>query len=133
MGPRVGVGGPYRTLGSAQGQVVAFLVMLDDALERAVGHIGIAGPQQEQGRQDAREPAITVSEGMDLQEHHDEDRDDQHWVERLVAVSRPRSGDQLGHAPRGVERCRRGEHDAEACPRRLPAYIRAPTFVLPSG
>src|SRR5208337_5562125 len=43
----VRLGGPYRTLGSPQRQVVALLVPLDDTLKRAVGHIGIAGPQKE--------------------------------------------------------------------------------------
>lgn len=39
-------------LRAPQGEVVGLLVLLDDALQRAVGHMAVTGTQQEQGGED---------------------------------------------------------------------------------
>ena len=51
---------PVRDVGSdcalslAQGEVIGFLALLDDVFQRAIGHVGITGSQQQQGRQYSR-------------------------------------------------------------------------------
>src|SRR5260370_824136 len=69
------LGRPDRSLGSAQDEIIAVLALLDDALQRAVWHVGITGTQQEQRRQDAGEAAIAVLKKMNFQEDDDEERD----------------------------------------------------------
>ncbi len=57
------------SLGAAQGQVVSLLVLLDDALKRTVGQVGIPRPQQQQGGQYPAEAAVAVLERMNLQKN----------------------------------------------------------------
>lgn len=38
---------------AAEGEVVGFFVLLDDALQRAVGHMAVTGAEQQQGGEDA--------------------------------------------------------------------------------
>ena len=75
-------------------QVVAFLALLDHALQRTVRDVGIAGPQSHQRRQDARESAVAVLERMNFQKHHDEHPDHQQWVKAPFLL---RPGDPFRH------------------------------------
>src|SRR5271166_587533 len=59
----VGIVGADRSLRLPQRQIVAFLALLDDAFQRAVGHVGIARPQQHQRREYPAEPAVAVLNG----------------------------------------------------------------------
>ena len=51
---------------------------------------------------------------MDLENHHDEDRDDQQRMERAILFLRRHPCDQLGHALWRVERRRSFEHHTQA-------------------
>lgn len=73
----VGLRRADRALGLAQREVIGLLAVLDDALQRAVGHIRITGLEQEDCRQDATEAAVAVLERVDFEEHDDEHADDE--------------------------------------------------------
>ncbi|MNT83256.1 hypothetical protein D3C72_2230960 [compost metagenome] len=50
----VGLGAADRSLRAPKRDVIAFLGLLDDAFERAVGDVSVAGPQEQQGGQNTR-------------------------------------------------------------------------------
>ena len=60
-----------------QSQVVAFLAVLNDAFERRIRHIGIAGLQQQKGGQNTAQAPVPILKGMDCQEYDDKYGDDQ--------------------------------------------------------
>jgi len=97
----------------AQCRIAAFLAVLDDALQRAVRHIGIAGLQQQQRGQDAAQPAIAVLEGVDFQEHDDEHADREQRVQASYVADLFQPGEQLLHEARRVERRGCLEHDSD--------------------
>lgn len=48
---------------AAKGEIIGLLVLLDDAFERAVGHVGIAGPKEQQCGQRPRQTTVAILEG----------------------------------------------------------------------
>lgn len=74
-----------RGLGPAQGQVIPILVLLDDVFHRIVGYISISWFYQQQGGQDAGKTPIAILERVNFKKHHHEHRDDQQWVQLLLA------------------------------------------------
>jgi len=111
-----GVVGVEGCLRPPQGEIVAVLVFLDDPLQRGVGDIEIPGLQQEQRRQDPREPPVAVLERMDREEVYDENGNEDQDV---VSVGRDLPVEpfhQFPHLPRGVEGRGRLEDDAHALP-----------------
>lgn len=89
------------------------MALLDNALHGTVGHIGIAGTQQEQGGQDPAQAAVAVLEGMNLQEHDGEDADGNQRMQLPEPGGHGVPGDQLGHAPGRVEGTRGLEDEVD--------------------
>ena len=80
--------------------------------------------QQQQCGEGAAQAAVTVLEGMYLQEHHDKHGDDQQGVQVLLVPLQPDPVDQLGHEPRRVEGRGGLEHDADLLALLVPAFER---------
>jgi hypothetical protein len=89
----------------AHGEIIAFFVVLDNTLKRAVGHIGIPGVQRQQPRHDTAQAAVAVLERMDREKRHDKNLDDER-VQPTDLADAIDLGEQLAHAARRVE------HDA---------------------
>src|SRR5271166_5574818 len=109
----VGIVGADRSLRLPQRQIVAFLALLDDAFQRAVGHVGIARPQQHQRREYPAEPAVAVLERMDRKEHYREDGDDEERMKPFLLQRLREPGDELRHALRRVDWSRGLKDDAD--------------------
>src|SRR5207244_2150352 len=101
-----------RSLRTAQRAVVLFAIFLNDAFQRAVGHIAITGSQKRQIRQHSRKSSISVLKWMDRKKPHDERADHE---QRVVLVSRELTHcptDQFLHQAWRVKRTRRFENNA---------------------
>lgn len=99
----VGEVGADGALGAAEGEVVGFLALFDHALEGAVGDIGVARAEEEQGGEDAAEAAIAILEGVDLEEDNREESGDEEGMEGLGFEGLGGEGDELSHEAGGGE------------------------------
>lgn len=101
---------PVRHLGANRGlrlakrQVISLLALLNHALQRAVGHIGVARLQQQKSGEHPGEPAIAILEGVDLQEHHHEDRNDQQRMQAVRFALLMQPIHQLHHQTGSIKR-----------------------------
>lgn len=78
-------------LGLAQGQIIAFLAVLNHTLKGRIRHIGITGLQQQERGQDTAQAAIAVLKRVDLQEDDGENGDDQQGMNpaKLAGLAQP--------------------------------------------
>lgn len=101
------------SLGLSQGQVVPLLVLLDDAFERTVWYVGVAGLQEEEHREHAREPPVSILEWVNLQEGHRKDGDTQERMERSFFPSLAVPRQKVGHESWRIEWGGRGKDDPD--------------------
>jgi hypothetical protein len=99
-------------LGTPQRQVIVVLVCLDNTLHRAVRNVPVPDTQQQQSREDTRESAA-VFEGMDRQEHHDENPNQYQWMLRFFANRVVEPIDEFLHPSGRFERCGRFKHNTQ--------------------
>ena len=62
-----------------------FLVVLDDAFQRAVGGEGITALQEQQIVEDSREAAVAILKRVDCEKYHNEYNDPEQWMKVLIA------------------------------------------------
>lgn len=97
LDPRIPVllSGPDRALRATKREVIGFLVLLDDTFERAVRHVGVTSPKEQQSRQGTRQATIAVLERMDFEKNHNGDSDDEEGVESAIRLLGPLPGHQF--------------------------------------
>ena len=112
-------GGPIRIaaapggLRPAQSEVVGFLAVLDDALERAVRDVAVASAEEEQRGEDAREASIAILERVHGEEDDGEDADAQQGVEAGIGLGAAVPREERLHVRGGLERAGGLENDPE--------------------
>ena len=90
-------------LGAAQGGVVGFLALLDDAFQGAVGHMAVARPEQEESGEDAGKPAIAVLERMNGEKDDYKNADPQQGMQPGIRLGAAVPVQQSIHVARCIE------------------------------
>ena len=88
---------PQRLLRRAQGDVVALLRRFDDALERTVRRIDVAGAKQQERRQRTRLATVPILERMDGEKSGNEHPDDDERRHLLVLKPQIEPFDEFLH------------------------------------
>src|SRR5215469_4013144 len=102
-----------RLLRATQREVIVVLVSLDHALHRTVRNVPVTRTQQQESREDTRQPAIAVFERMDGQEHHNENRNQYQRMLRFFADRLIEPVDEFLHPAGSFEWRGSLKHDAQ--------------------
>lgn len=111
---------PEGGLGLPEGEVVAFLVRLDNAFHAGIRDIGIAGLQEEKRGENPRKAAVSILKRVDGEETDHESADSQQRVPLPgIGLGLPVPAQEIVHAERGVV----GRSGLEDDPQHFPGGI----------